>query len=392
MNKLFFPIPIFIFSLSACAPIDPIDPIKNFTNENVRSTPHGATIHWGSSNSNLQRTNEKTPFFKRHSSATIGPKCYRVTMEGYTDSETICHPEQSIVRNVYFKLSKIPVVIEDNTVSISGAASALRKITTTETHELNPRLSPDKRWLLMQVHESGNKASYKSVLQKINVDNSSRVILTQKNNDSRNGDWLPDSSAIVFNSDKLGNLTIVQSLGVTGGSAVKFITPPSFSPAMHPDVSPDGRQIAFSLYQSEDKNQVCVVNIDGSNLRVYGDGYNPKWSSNGKEILFTRKVGKYSRIYTMDSATGDNLVELSSTESNDKGAVWSQDSKKIAFISNRINNRDHLFLMDKNGQNIVQLTDGNFDVNSIDWGMDNYIYFSSNAGGNLDIWRLRSNL
>lgn len=48
--------------------------------------------------------------------------------------------------------------------------------------------------------------------------------------------------------------------------------------------------------------------------------------------------------------------------------------------------------MDVNGQNVVQLTDGNLDVHSVDWGNDNYIYFTSSAGGNWDIWRLKVNL
>ncbi len=382
---------MFVLALCACAPLEP----QRFDLfENVTSSPSGATILWGENRNSLQNPSKTTPSFRPFQGATIAAWCYQVTKVGYLDSDVICRSESTIGRNIHFDLEKAtePAVIFDNTVSITGAASALRKMTTSETYELNPQLSPDKKWLLMQVHEAGENASYKSVLQKISVENSSRIILTRKNNNSRKGTWLPDSSAIVFASDKLGPFTIVQSMGVTGESAVKFITPPSFSPAMYPDVSPDGKQVAFSLYRTEKDNQICVINNDGSNLRVYGDGYAPKWSNDGGKLLFARNVGKYSRIYTMESEAGANLMELSSVEANDRDASWSPDARKIVFISDRTNNRSHLFLMDINGQNIVQLTDGNFDVNSVDWGKDNYIYFSSNAGGNLDIWRLKVNL
>ena len=44
--------------------------------------------------------------------------------------------------------------------------------------------------------------------------------------------------------------------------------------------------------------------------------------------------------------------------------------------------------MTSNGQRVTQLTDGYFDIDSLTWGEDGYIYFSANAGGNWDIWRL----
>ena len=34
--------------------------------------------------------------------------------------------------------------------------------------------------------------------------------------------------------------------------------------------------------------EICVVNIDGTGLQKLTDGFNPKWSSNGKYIAFLR--------------------------------------------------------------------------------------------------------
>ena len=91
----------------------------------------------------------------------------------------------------------------------------------------------------------------------------------------------------------------------------------------------------------------------------------------------------------MDSSSGVNLIQLTTGESKNYSPSWSPDGTKIAFTSNSTGQRRHIFVVDRNGQNLLQLTDGNFDVMCSKWGKDGYIYFSSNAGDNWDIWRLK---
>ena len=200
---------------------------------------------------------------------------------------------------------------------------------------------------------------------------------------------MPDGSAIVFASDKLTEYTIVQSLGTAGETAVKFISHPAIGSARYPNVSPDGKNVAFSIFWSKIKNQICVMGLDGSDLRVYGEGREPTWSPDSKKLIFTRKVGDFTHIYAMDVQTGVNLVELCATEANDFCPTWSPDGKYIAFISDRVRDRQHLFVTRADGQVVVQLTDGDFDIVSASWGSDGSIYFSANAGGNWDIWKLK---
>lgn len=364
----------------------------------ITSNPSDAILYAGE-DKDVSITEIKTPFLKKGAIGTNwSPWCYKLAKEGYQSSEIVCRPQEEN-RNIHIELAKLaeepvkaepkPAIKFQATVSITGAASTLSKLTTTETAEKNPRLSPDNKWLLFEVRETGGNPSYKSVLFKLNISNNQKIILTQKSDNSLNGSWTPDAKSIVYATDKLGSLSLVQSYGISGETSVRFITPPSFSPATEPDISPDGKQVAFTLNKSFVDSQICVVDIDGRNLRVYGKGSEPKWSPDGKTLLFSRIVGKSSKIYTMNSADGSNLTELSSVESFDYSPIWSPDGEKIAFISDRVRDRWHLFLMGVTGQNIIQITDGDFDVNSMDWGKDNSIYFSSNAGGNWDIWRLK---
>lgn len=356
-------------------------------NENITSTPSGAYIYWGKTENNLKPTAHKTPFYRSMTAENIESWCYQVKKNGYQDSIIICKPSQTTDRNVDFVL-KVERNIQPS-VSVTGSASALKRITTDELREYYPRLSPNQKWLLVEVSGEDHGLLNKTVIEKINLATGTKVILTSQDNNSKEGDWLPDSSAIVFSSDRMGNYTIVKSFGVTGETAVRFISNAILGSARFPSVSPDGKDIAFSIYNSPNDSQICIIGLDGYNLRVYGPGFYPKWSPDGKTLLFARKVGGYTHIYSIDVESGGNLAELCSTRANDYGASWSPDGKYFSFISNRLGDYRHLFLIQANGRGLTQLTDGKFNVYTASWEKDGFIYFSADAGGNIDIWRLK---
>lgn len=356
-------------------------------NENITSTPSEAHIYWGKTENDLKATGHKTPFYRSITGEAIEPWCYRVEKNGYQLSKIICKPKQTTDRNVNFILVAEKDV--QPTVSVTGAAGALKRITTSELTEHYPRLSPDRQWLLVEVSGNEPEIIKRRVIEKINLSTGVKVILTSQDNNSREGDWLPDSSAIVFSSDRMNNYTIVKSFGITGETAVRFISNPVIGSARFPSVSPDGKDIAFSIYTSPDDNQICIVGIDGYNLRVYGPGFFPKWSPDGKTLLFVRKVGGYMHIYSINIKSGGNLVELCSARANDFGVSWSPDGKYLSFISDRVGDYRHLFLIQSDGRDLTQLTDGKFNVYTASWEKDGFIYFSANAGGNIDIWRLK---
>jgi WD40-like Beta Propeller Repeat len=356
--------------------------------ENITSTPSGAYIYWGKTESDLKPTGHKTPFYRSMTAASIEFWCYQVKKKGYQDSIIICKPSRTANRNVDFVL-KVEKEIQPS-VSVTGSACDLKRITADEFKENYPRLSPDEEWLLVEV--SGGDDHWllkKTVIEKINLETGTKVILTSKDYSSREGDWLPDSSAIVYSSDRLGIYTIVQSSEVKGKTAVKSISNAVLGPARFSSVSPDGKDIAFSIYKSPDDSRICTIGIDGNNIHIYGSGFYPKWSPDGKTLLFVRKVGGYTHIYSTDVESGVNLSELYSTKTNDYGASWSPDGEYISFISDRPGDYRHLYLIRTNGSGLTQLTDGKFNVYTQSWGKDGFIYFSADAGGNIDIWRLK---
>ena len=292
---------------------------------------------------------------------------------------------------------KIPDVIYlkrkyAESVSITGSAGALKRLTTGGPGENVLDISPDKKWLLMEVFETGKGASSNHILQKIDLHTGTKVVLSPKTSDSRYGCWAPDMNSIVFVSNRLGQWTIVQSLGTSGEIGVRFITQPALGSAVYPRVGPTGKDISFSIRRSEGRAQLCIIEKNGTNLRMFGQGIQASWHPGGETIVFIRQVGEYKQIFQMDASSGANLIELSSMASNNYSPVFSPDGRYIAFISDRVGGRKHLYIMSANGQGVTQLTDGYFDVSHMTWGEDGFIYFSANAGGNWDIWRLMPKL
>ncbi len=85
------------------------------------------------------------------------------------------------------------------------------------------------------------------------------------------------------------------------------------------------------------------------------------------------------------------------------GSHQNRESEVLAYLKNphclTITNKGHpghpLYLKKNlkpivfNGQGLTQLTEGKFNIHSASWEKDGFIYFSADAGGNIDIWRLK---
>jgi Tol biopolymer transport system component/DNA-binding winged helix-turn-helix (wHTH) protein len=102
--------------------------------------------------------------------------------------------------------------------------------------------------------------------------------------------------------------------------------------------SPDERQIVFRSGRTGSGN-IWKSNADGSDpqrLTSFDKGWagTPRWSSDGKWIVFDFREGRHSRI-TMIDAEGRNLHDVVSGDYENVVPSWSRDGKSIYFASNR---------------------------------------------------------
>lgn len=124
-----------------------------------------------------------------------------------------------------------------------------------------------------------------------------RPLLTQTGSQD-DPDLSPDGHLLVYDSAQTvalhrGGVQVVRQLWVMDletGSARPLV--PGAGQDMEPDVSPDGRRVAFASDRGGDGFEIWVVGLDGQGLRQVTSGPGsktwPAWSPDGRKILFTR--------------------------------------------------------------------------------------------------------
>jgi dipeptidyl aminopeptidase/acylaminoacyl peptidase len=104
-----------------------------------------------------------------------------------------------------------------------------------------------------------------------------------------------------------------------------------------PQVSPDGKQVAFTIGDVNfDANrvvtQIYVTSLESGGMKQLTTGDRsssaPRWSPDGKKIAFTTG----GQVWVMES-DGDNKEQVTKISTGAAAPVWSPDGKWIAFTS-----------------------------------------------------------
>jgi Tol biopolymer transport system component/DNA-binding winged helix-turn-helix (wHTH) protein len=199
----------------------------------------------------------------------------------------------------------------------------LKRVTNNGADNELPGWSPDSSRLVFQSDRDGNWEIYTT-----SVDGE-LAQLTDDAADDLSPEWSPDGNRIAFSSNRNGRQHIYL-MNADGGSPSQLTN--SAAEDTEPAWAPDGKQIAFTSLK-EGNQDIYVMNADGTNPRRLtndpGIDSSPRWSVNGK-ILFTSYRGGESDIYVMDDA-GRNVTRL--TTMGASRAAWSPNGKQVAFVS-----------------------------------------------------------
>lgn len=189
----------------------------------------------------------------------------------------------------------------------------------------------------------------------------------------------PLLNAIVF-SDGLD----IYSMSSSGGSPTK-LTSANVNSTM-PDVSPDGKRIAFMRRESasqpgtsgdDNDNFLYVMLSDGSDeWRLPVAGTDPAWSPDGARIAFWSLYVENPEITVVD-IDGRNRVRITDSLLPDWHPSWSPDGSKIVFHSFRnrqvaTGNRGDLYVINADGTGTQQLTFTDREAHIPDAGRPSY--------------------
>jgi dipeptidyl aminopeptidase/acylaminoacyl peptidase len=108
-----------------------------------------------------------------------------------------------------------------------------------------------------------------------------------------------------------------------------------------PQVNPDGTQVAYvvttvDLPGNKTSSAVWLAPTNGGELRQLTNSgkkdRHPRWSPNGKHLLFESTRSGESQLWIVDTDGGEarQLTSLSTEASN---GIWSPDGKSVAFVS-----------------------------------------------------------
>lgn len=150
----------------------------------------------------------------------------------------------------------------------------------------------------------------------------------------------------------------------------------------NPSWSPDGKTVAYfsdasgeyQLYLRDQSGfkQPTVIDL-GPDPSFF---YNPTWSPDSKHILYT---DKHQRLWVVDVPVGKPVLIDKGTYGSfgaDFGAVWSPDSKWIAYDRDLDNQLHAIFLYSMETHKFTQVTDGMSDATSPAFDLNGkYLYF-----------------
>ena len=199
----------------------------------------------------------------------------------------------------------------------------------------------------------------------------------------------PDGTSFAYSSAARGSWDIyVQRVG--GRNPVLVAGDPNRD-EVWPAFSPDGKQIAFS--QGGGQGGIFVVGATGESVRRVTDfGSNPAWTPDGQRLVFSsEEVGSvYSRgdrsaLWAVD-VSGGAPVQLDAGDAIQP--AWSPSGHPIAFWMNLSGQRDLATIPAAGGPRVPVTNDVAADWAPV-WSPDGkFLYFASDRGGSMGIWRI----
>lgn len=232
---------------------------------------------------------------------------------------------------------------------------------------------------------------------------------------------------IVFTSDRDGNLEIYSVRADGRGEEENLTKSPRDESS--PSLSPNGRHVAFLSSGSDDTKLEVLQISDEERTQVFsGSGQltPPKWEPNGRRLVYALAQDSGNVVYVSDSdgtestlltkvaadevggwsPEGDFVVfsvrdgdeqglyvrnpdgvnEFRRTQSPDYGAVWSPDSRYIAFLSTRDGNPE-IYVVDPEEGAEVRVTDSEAPEYGLSWSPNGKkLLFVTERDGNAEIY------
>ena len=241
-----------------------------------------------------------------------------------------------LLRQPTVSASRIAFAYANNIWTVERAGGAARRLTTFQGQTLNPRFSPDGKWIAFSAEYAGNLDVYVVPAE----GGEPKRLTWHPGSDTVQG-WTHDGSAVVFASARATSAPTAAPRFWTVSAAGGVETPMALPRAYQGRISADGTKVAYRVNNSWDDER-----------RNYRGGQNRP-------------------IWIVDLKTWD-LVTPPWTDSKDIEPVWVGES--VYFLSDRdgVSNVWSYELSSKKLAQVTRFTD--FDVKTLDGRADAVVF------------------
>ena len=205
----------------------------------------------------------------------------------------------------------------------------------------------------------------------------------------------PDGRSFVYQSRASGKWDIYFQR--VGGKNPVNLTKDSTDENTQPTFSPDGERVAFR--SERDGGGIFLMGATGEDVKRLVDlCYNPAWAPDGQEIVcstgwFWRAedtgTSHNGQLFRINVSTGERRLIPGKIE-DARQPSWSPNGYRIAYWGRRQAGQRDIWTVAASGGDPVPVTnDPYMDWNPV-WSPDGrYLYFSSDRGGSMNLWRVR---
>jgi Tol biopolymer transport system component len=195
----------------------------------------------------------------------------------------------------------------------------------------------------------------------------------------------PDNNILAFVSNRTGNWELFVR-PAKGGASVQLSRSPGDE--INPRWSPDGKEILYSYQEAGMPATLFTVPPTGGiPQKLASDAVHGQWSPDGKTICFAGPADKKSRsLYILAPATLQ-VQEVLKDQNGLAHPSFSPDAKEIVYEADQGDSHG-LFILNLETEESRQITKDSLDyLPTWDWRSGD-IYFSSKRDGTFKIWRV----
>ncbi len=187
----------------------------------------------------------------------------------------------------------------------------------------------------------------------------------------------PDGDWIIFHTNSFPQYLYKVRLDGTGLTPLSGNSSPNdLEYTTDARFSPNGQEILFTIFAGTPRG-IALMDTTGTDPEIIVPvGITGDWFPDGQQVIYvnwdtTSAISMQRQIYTANR-DGSNQTKLTNLEESNiiAGPAVAPDGTQIAFSHLGEGGRSEIFIMDRDGSNIRQLTQGEGDAYAPEWHPD----------------------